>query len=91
MAHSKRSNDSPDEKGRGGENGRPRRHRNGRDREVIEQINDRRFQGSAPITAAAYSHALEQWHKLQGAIVSPPTDIGRIKPTPLSGDSTAAQ
>jgi hypothetical protein len=57
---------------------RPRRRRDGRDREVHLEIIARRMEGGAPATPEAYAHALEQWHQLPGAVVKPPTDL---KPT----------
>jgi hypothetical protein len=54
---------------------RPRRRRDGRDREVHLEIIARRMDGGAPATPEAYARALEQWHQLPGSVVRPPTDL----------------
>jgi hypothetical protein len=80
---------------------RPERPRpQGRERKVHEEIIERRLEGGAPPTPEAYARALEQWHKLPGSVMRPPTDItlpgqespksgGTDEPSPShgSGDS----
>ena len=56
-----------------GEGERPKRE--GREREIHEEIVRKRLEGGKPPTADTYARALEQWHKLPGSIVRPPSDI----------------
>ena len=53
---------------------RPRRRRMGREHAVHQQILERRVGGGAPATPEAYAKALEQWQKLPGSVMRPPTD-----------------
>ncbi|MEP7344993.1 MAG: hypothetical protein ABI877_06995 [Gemmatimonadaceae bacterium] len=36
---------------------------------------ERRLAGGAPASPEAYARALEQWHKLPGAVSTPPTEV----------------
>jgi hypothetical protein len=55
---------------------RPRHRPEGREHEVHKEILERRMRGGAEPTPDAYRDALEQWKKLPGSKVSPPTDVG---------------
>ncbi len=57
-----------------GDRDQPRRRRMGREHAVHEQIIDRRLGGGAPATPEGYAKALEEWNKLPGSVVRPPTD-----------------
>jgi len=65
----------------GDERGQPRRRRMGREHAVHQQILDRRLGGGAPATPEAYANALQQWLRLPGSVVRPPTDE---KPVPVT-------
>jgi hypothetical protein len=67
---------------------RPRRRRDGRDREVHLEIITRRMEGGAPATPEAYARALEQWHQLPGSVVRPPTDLKSTQESPKPEDSS---
>ncbi len=67
---------------------RPRRRRDGRDREVHLDIITRRMEGGAPATPEAYASALEQWHKLPGSVVRPPSDLKATPEGPKPKDAT---
>lgn len=61
---------------------RDRRDKHPRETEVDDpkvhlEIEARRFRGGLPPTADRYRRALEQWNRLPGAVVTPPSD-----PTP---------
>ena len=51
----------------------------GEERKVHEEIIDRRIRGGAALSkkdiTKAYDQALQQWQKLPGSVISPPTDI----------------
>jgi hypothetical protein len=51
----------------------------GEERKVHEEIIDRRIRGGAALSkedvTKAYERALQQWQKLPGSVISPPTDI----------------
>lgn len=51
----------------------------GEERKVHEEIIDRRLRGGAALSkediTKAYDRALQQWQKLPGSVISPPTDI----------------
>ncbi len=66
---------------------RPRRFRDGRDRQVHLEITARRFEGGPPPTPEAYARALEEWHKLPGAVVQPATDLRPAQRTPTAPDA----
>src|SRR5437773_10340296 len=67
---------------------RPERPRTqGRERKVHEEIIERRLEGGAPPTPEAYTRALEQWHKLPGSVMRPPTDIALPGESPKSGST----
>ena len=53
----------------------PEADRGGKDREVILDIVNRRLEGGAAPTPRAYARALEQWHKLPGAVVHVPATV----------------
>jgi hypothetical protein len=44
-------------------------------RQVHEEIIARRMEGGAPPSPEAYALALEQWHRLPGSVMRPPTDV----------------
>lgn len=67
---------------------RPRRRRDGRDREVHLEIIARRMEGGAPATPEAYARALEQWHQLPGSVVRPPTDLKSTQAAPKPKDAS---
>ena len=56
------------------ERGHTRRRRMGREHAVHQEIINRRLGGGAPATPDAYAKALEEWHKLPGSVVRPPSD-----------------
>jgi hypothetical protein len=43
----------------------------------------RRWLGSPPPTADRYARAIQQWHALPGAVVTPATDVTNVE-TPMS-------
>jgi hypothetical protein len=47
----------------------------GREREVHEKIIARHYEGGAPPSPEAYARALQQWQRLPGSVVRPPTDV----------------
>ena len=55
---------------------RPKHRPEGREHQVHKEILDRRMRGGPEPTPDAYRHALEQWKKLPGSKVRPPTDVG---------------
>jgi hypothetical protein len=65
----------------------PHARRDGKDRKVILDITARRMAGGAPATPQAYASALEQWRKLPGAVVSPPTDLRTVRPEPSASEN----
>lgn len=67
-------NGPPGGERREGEQEPPRRRRMGREHAVHQQIVERRLGGGAPATPEAYAKGLEEWHKLPGSIVRPPSD-----------------
>jgi hypothetical protein len=71
-----------------GEKERPRRRRMGREHAVHLQIVDRRLGGGAPATSETYAKALEEWHKLPGSVMRPPTDE---RPATQPGDAAGDQ
>jgi hypothetical protein len=66
---------------------RPRHKPEGREHQVHKEILERRMRGGPEPTPDAYRRALEQWKKLPGSKVRPPTDVcppaeeGRSEPT----------
>jgi len=95
---SKRKDRENDRKERGK---RPRLTGKGRERVVHEDIIAKRLGGGALPTMDAYARGLEQWQKLPGSLVRPPTDVTllssaqepikpvKAKPSvPLSHDDT---
>ena len=54
---------------------RPHRRRNGREHAVHVQIMERHFAGGPAPTQELLAVALDQWRRLPGSIVRPPTDI----------------
>lgn len=67
-------NPSPPEQEGNGDDKRPRHRPQGRERQVHEDILERRWQGSPEPTPEKYRRALEQWKNLPGSIVRPATD-----------------
>jgi len=65
---------------------RPRRRRMGREHAVHQQILDRRLGGGAPATPEAYANALQQWLRLPGSVVRPPTDEKPVPATKPEGE-----
>ena len=53
----------------------PEHRPEGREHQVHREILERRMRGGPEPTPEAYRHALEQWKKLPGSKVRPPTDI----------------
>jgi hypothetical protein len=53
----------------------PRHDPRGREHEVHQEILERRMRGGRKPDPSDYRHALEQWKKLPGSVVRPPTDI----------------
>jgi len=53
----------------------PKHDSHGREHEVHREILERRMRGGAEPTPEEYSQALEEWKKLPGSVVRPPTDI----------------
>lgn len=73
--HGDRDDDGPPGgERREGEHEPPRRRRMGREHAVHQQIVERRLGGGAPATPEAYAKGLEEWHKLPGSVVRPPSD-----------------
>lgn len=58
----------------------PKHRRAGREHEVHQDILERRMRGGPPPTPELYRKALEQWNKLPGSVVRPPTDVVPEKP-----------
>lgn len=54
---------------------RPRHDPEGREHQVHKEILERRVRGGPQPTPEAYARALEQWKKLPGSIVRPPSDV----------------
>jgi hypothetical protein len=50
----------------------------GRERAVYEAWLARKWQGSVPPTAEAYARALALWRQLPGAVITEPTDLGKL-------------
>jgi len=66
----------------------------GEERKVHEEIIDRRIRGGAALSkediTTAYDRALQQWQKLPGSVISPPTDITLAnQKRPKSNDTTS--
>jgi hypothetical protein len=53
----------------------PKHRPEGREHQVHREILERRMRGGSEPTPEAYRRALEQWKKLRGSKVRPPTDI----------------
>jgi hypothetical protein len=58
----------------------------GREHAVHQQILDRRLGGGAPATPEAYANALQQWLRLPGSVVRPPTDEKPVQATKPEGE-----
>ncbi len=56
---------------------RLRHNPEGREHQVHKEILERRMRGGTEPTSDVYRRALEQWKKLPGSKVRPPTDIGQ--------------
>ena len=54
---------------------RPRHRPEGREHEVHKEILERRWRGGPQPTPEDYQRALDQWQKIPGSVVRPPTDI----------------
>jgi len=54
---------------------KPEHRPEGREHQVHQEILERRMRGGPEPTPEAYRRALEQWKKLPGSKVRPPTDI----------------
>ena len=54
---------------------RPRHRPEGREHQVHKEILERRMRGGPDPTPDDYRRALEQWNRLPGSKVRPPTDI----------------
>jgi len=50
----------------------------GEEHEVHQEILERRMRGGPKPTRESYERALEQWKKIPGSVVRPPTDIKRL-------------
>jgi hypothetical protein len=59
---------------------RPKHRPEGREHQVHKEILERRWQGGPKPTPEDYQRALEQWKKLPGSVVRPPTDITGTPP-----------
>lgn len=71
-------NDPKDPKGPNGGEGRPgepRHHREGLEHRVHQEILERRMRGGPAPSPEKYRAALEQWSRLPGAVVRPPSDV----------------
>ena len=60
--------------------------RRGREHEVHDEINERRLGGGADPTSEAFQRALEQWQRLPGSVVRPPSDV-KAPESPTPNDS----
>jgi hypothetical protein len=54
---------------------RPKHKPEGREHQVHKEILKRRMRGGPEPTPEDYARALEQWKKLPGSVVRPPTDV----------------
>ena len=54
---------------------RPKHKPEGREHQVHKEILKRRMRGGPEPTPEDYARALEEWKKLPGSVVRPPTDI----------------
>jgi len=84
MSNKSSKNDTSDKKNETKNNTESNDHRKpplieGEERKVHEEIIDRRIRGGAALSkediTEAYDRALQQWQKLPGSVISPPTDI----------------
>jgi hypothetical protein len=66
---------NPNSRKREPEGERPRHRPDGREHQVHKEILDRRWRGGPDPTPEDYQRALEEWKKLPGSIVRPPSDI----------------
>lgn len=71
----KKSTQEPDESKQA-----PRHDPRGRDHQVHQEILERRMKGGREPDPGAFRNALEQWKRLPGSIVRPPTDITAAPP-----------
>jgi hypothetical protein len=58
------------------------------ERKLHEEIIERRMGEESP-SVDAYSRALEQWKKLPGSVVRPPTDVRPPATRPITADVSA--
>lgn len=56
-------------------------------REYVE----RRLGGGAPATSEAYARGLEQWHRLPGAVSTPPTEVKGVDAQSLPDEKDGAK
>jgi hypothetical protein len=54
---------------------RPKHKPEGREHQVHKEILERRWKGGPEPKPEDFERALEQWKKLPGAIIRPPTDV----------------
>lgn len=62
----------------------PRHDPEGRERQVHQEILERRLRGGPQPTPEEYARALEQWKNLPGSVIRPPTDVTPPHPQPPS-------
>ena len=67
--------EGPKQEPDGNDDKRPRHRPQGREHQVHKEILERRWRGGPQPTPEHYQRALEQWKKLPGSVVRPPTDI----------------
>jgi hypothetical protein len=77
----------PDE----GDDRRPRHRPDGREHQVHRDILERRWRGGPEPTPEEYQRALEEWKKLPGSIVRPPSDIKLPEPPAPAPQTPAPQ
>jgi hypothetical protein len=69
---------------------RPRKDKEGRERVVHIAIADHRFAGGPRPSAQAYARAVEQWGRLNGAVIRVPVqDLAREPDSPMPNDVDA--
>jgi hypothetical protein len=66
---------------------RPKHKPEGREHQVHKEILARRMRGGPEPTPETYARALEQWKKLPGSVVRPPTDVTLPPPVEPSGSA----
>jgi hypothetical protein len=69
---------------------RPRKDKDGRERVVHIEIAKRRFDGGPPPSPQAYARAIEQWRRLDGAVIYVPVqDLVNAPETAMPTDVDA--